>query len=217
MDGKSKSNKQSGSETESPGTPSVPGAEKFPEANIETVTPQEAPSQQASTATKNELEQFTAGASQIPPLEKQIPDVTPKETKPVTAVPEKKEENKEQKKETPKKAEAARSSSPPSSNFSPSLPATLPQPTGNALPANRKRKTPQDFTPAGPGNVMNSASPSKIAVKFEDGLAPGEGKEGEKTIAPKKNRNMIERTIWTFIMIGGFISRFLSYPPDPYS
>ncbi|OXG50153.1 phosphatidate cytidylyltransferase [Cryptococcus neoformans] len=206
VDGKSKSNKQSGSETESPGTPSVPGAEKFPEANIETVTPQDAPRQQASTAPKTELEQFTAGPSQIPPLEKQIPDVTPKATKPVTAVPEKKEENKEQKKETPKKAEAARSSSPPSSNFSPSLPATLPQPTGNALPANRKRKTPQDFTPAGPGNVMNSASPSKIAVKFEDGLAPGEGKEGEKTIAPKKNRNMIERTIWTFIMIGGFIT-----------
>lgn len=113
MDGKSKSNKQSGSETESPGTPSVPGAEKFPEANIETVTPQDAPRQQASTATKTELEQFTAGPSQIPPLEKQIPDVTPKATKPVTAVPEKKEENKEQKKETPKKAEAARSSSPP--------------------------------------------------------------------------------------------------------
>lgn len=211
--GKSKSNEQSASETESPGTPPVPGTEKFPEAKKEATAPQVAPKQQASTPPKIEHEQSTAGPSQIPALEKQIPDVTPKETKPAAAIPEKKKEKKEQK-EAPKKAETARPSSPPSSKFSPSLPASLPQPTGNALPANRKRKTPQDFTPAGPGNVMNPTSPSKNAVKFEDGLAPGEGKEGEKTIAPKKNRNMIERTIWTFIMIGGFISRSLSCPPD---
>lgn len=210
--GKSKSNEQSASETESPGTPPVPGKEKFPEAKNEAPASQEAPKQQTSTPPKIEHEQSTAGPSQIPALEKQIPDITPKETKPAAAIPEKKEEKKEQK-EALKKAETARSSSPRSSKFSPSLPATLPQPTGNALPANRKRKTPQDFTPAGPGNVMNPTSPSKNAVKFEDGLAPGEGKEGEKTIAPKKNRNMIERTIWTFIMIGGFISRSLSYPP----
>ncbi|TYJ54273.1 hypothetical protein B9479_005032 [Cryptococcus floricola] len=97
-------------------------------------------------------------------------------------------------------------SSPPSSEFSPSLPESLPQPTGQALPANRKRKTPQDFTPAGPGNLMSPASSNKIAVKFEDGLSPGEGKEGEKTIAPKKDRNAMERTVWTFIMVGGFIT-----------
>jgi phosphatidate cytidylyltransferase len=58
---------------------------------------------------------------------------------------------------------------------------------------------------------------------------PGEGKDGEKIIKgvdrhegdgkvvpveEKKSRNVIERTVWTFIMIGGFIgglsiSRFL--------
>ncbi|WVF69849.1 hypothetical protein IAT40_004630 [Kwoniella sp. CBS 6097] len=103
----------------------------------------------------------------------------------------------------------------PSSSFSPSLPESLPPRSSDVLPANRKRKTPQDFTPSGPGNTMSLSSPSKIGVKFEDGLAPGEGKEGEKTIAPKKadvpavikkDRNALERTIWTFIMIGGFIT-----------
>jgi phosphatidate cytidylyltransferase len=79
------------------------------------------------------------------------------------------------------------------------------------LPANRKRKTPQDFTPSGPRESETPSSPGKLAVKFEDGLAPGEGKDGEKTIIakpapPKKDRNVIERTVWTFIMIGGFIS-----------
>ncbi|WVQ76851.1 hypothetical protein IAR50_006525 [Cryptococcus sp. DSM 104548] len=95
---------------------------------------------------------------------------------------------------------------PPSSDFAPLLPESLPQPTGQALPANRKRKTPQDFTPAGPGNIMSPASANKIAVKFEDGLSPGEGREGEKIIAPKKDRNAMERTVWTFIMVGGFIT-----------
>ncbi|WVQ84110.1 hypothetical protein IAT38_006255 [Cryptococcus sp. DSM 104549] len=104
--------------------------------------------------------------------------------------------------------------SPPQSSFSPNLPPTLPQPTGNVLPANRKRKTPQDFTPSGPGNSMSPSSPSKIGVKFEDGLAPGEGQEGEKIIAPpKKDRNAVERTIWTFIMIGGFITLLCMGPP----
>lgn len=66
-------------------------------------------------------------------------------------------------------------------------------------------------------------------VKFQDGLSPGEGNDGETTIPgldkhigvgqrtkgpsstmhvkeDSKHRNLIERTIWTFIMIGGFIS-----------
>lgn len=109
--------------------------------------------------------------------------------------------------------------SPPSSpTFSPALPPTLPQPSNNQLPANRKRKAPQDFTPSGPGAAFTPSSPSKNSVKFEDGVLPGEGKEGEKTIAvkdeiqaaiataPKKHQNAIERTVWTFIMIFGFIS-----------
>ncbi|KAK8846816.1 hypothetical protein IAR55_005904 [Kwoniella newhampshirensis] len=104
--------------------------------------------------------------------------------------------------------------SPPSHSFAPDLPETLPQPTSKALPANRKRKTPQDFTPSGPGDTMTPSSPSKIGVKFEDGLAPGEGEENEKIITPKKpsllplkkDRNVVERTTWTFIMIGGFIA-----------
>lgn len=96
--------------------------------------------------------------------------------------------------------------------FNPVLPETLPQPSGNALPANRKRKQPNDFTPSGPGTSNSPSSPSKIGVKFEDGVVPGEGREGEKTMTKKeeaKSRNVIERTVWTFIMIGGFISTSL--------
>lgn len=104
------------------------------------------------------------------------------------------------------------SRSPPQSSFKPQLPSDLPEPSSTALSANRKRKTPQDFTPAGPRDAPTPSSPSKISVKFEDGVGPGEGAEGEKTIpvkapvkAVKKNQNMVERTLWTFIMIGGFI------------
>lgn len=97
-----------------------------------------------------------------------------------------------------------------SSSFKPELP-DLPGPSANSLPANRKRKTPQDFTPFGPHGISTPSSPSKSSVKFEDGVAPGEGKEGEKVIpkAAPKNRNVVERTVWTFIMIGGFIGESL--------
>ncbi|WVR04510.1 hypothetical protein IAU60_001514 [Kwoniella sp. DSM 27419] len=101
---------------------------------------------------------------------------------------------------------------PSQSSFAPSLPESLPGKSADLLPANRKRKTPQDFTPSGPGNTQSPSSPSKMGVKFEDGVAPGEGHEGEKTMSPppkpvvKKDRNAVERTIWTFIMIGGFIA-----------
>lgn len=100
------------------------------------------------------------------------------------------------------------SASPPSSKFQPDLPEELPHPKANALPANRKRKQPVDFTPSGPGvDGALSQSSSKMGVKFEDGLVPGQGKDGETTIPvkPKADRNMVERTTWTFIMIGGFI------------
>ncbi|KAI9635343.1 cytidylyltransferase family-domain-containing protein [Dioszegia hungarica] len=106
--------------------------------------------------------------------------------------------------------------SPPQSSFKPQLPDNLPEPSSTALSANRKRKTPQDFTPAGPRDTPSASSPSKISVKFEDGVSPGEGADGEKTIpvtkaavqavVPRKNQNMVERTVWTFIMIGGFVS-----------
>lgn len=103
--------------------------------------------------------------------------------------------------------------SPPTSSFKPDLPADLPTRTAEELPANRKRKTPVDFSPSGPGNALTPTSPSKNSVKFEDGVVPGEGAEGEKTItvkaaevaAPPKKQNFIERTVWTFIMIFGFI------------
>jgi phosphatidate cytidylyltransferase len=106
--------------------------------------------------------------------------------------------------------------SPPQSSFKPQLPDNLPEPSSTALSANRKRKTPQDFTPAGPRDTPSASSPSKISVKFEDGVSPGEGADGEKTIpvtkaavqaavVPRKNQNMVERTVWTFIMIGGFV------------
>lgn len=111
--------------------------------------------------------------------------------------------------------------SPPQSAFKPQLPRDLPGPSSTALSADRKRKTPQDFTPAGPRDTQTASSPSKISVKFEDGLAPGEGADGEKTIppvksavaavVPRKNQNMVERTVWTFIMIAGFVSKCI--PP----
>jgi phosphatidate cytidylyltransferase len=105
------------------------------------------------------------------------------------------------------KGSATRTASPPaSSSFSPSLPSSLPAPSAKQLPANRKRKQPQDFTPSGPGTPTTApTSPGRTGVKFEDGLAPGEGPEGERTIPVKKNQNVIERTVWTFIMIFGFI------------
>lgn len=96
-------------------------------------------------------------------------------------------------------------SPPKSSSFSPSLPSSLPEPSSNQLPSNRKRKAPQDFTPSGPGTPTGGPSPAKNGVKFEDGVAPGQGPEGERTIPKKKNQNVIERTVWTFIMIFGFI------------
>ena len=137
-----------------------------------------------------------------------------------------------------------------SSSFAPLLPSSLPQPQANGLPANRKRKTPNDFFPAGPGDAATPASPSKSGfkhnledvpgvpllnqspsasmartaspispskVKFEDGLGPGEGKIGERTlpalpISARKNQNMIERTIWTFIMIAGFVGELHDRP-----
>jgi phosphatidate cytidylyltransferase len=103
--------------------------------------------------------------------------------------------------------------------FNPSLPSSLPHPPADTIPSNRKRK-PTDALPG---------SPNSKGVKFQDGLLPGEGKEGEKIIkgvdrhdrgslevkggkgivqqgeTDKKSRNVVERTIWTFIMIGGFI------------
>lgn len=115
----------------------------------------------------------------------------------------------------------------PSAKFNPSLPNDLLTPTANQLPSNRKRKTPQDFTPHGPNNLVapaspnkhlskfeepSTASPSKNSVKFEDGVVPGKGRDGEKTISPKaepkKHQNAVTRTIWTFIMIFGFIGEY---------
>ena len=88
-------------------------------------------------------------------------------------------------------------SQPPSTKFAPDLPEDLPEPKGDALPTNRKRKTPKEFGSA--------SSPTKLGVKFEDGVAPGEGKVGEKVIKPKARQNVVERTVMTFVMIAGFI------------
>lgn len=116
-------------------------------------------------------------------------------------------------------------SKPPSSKFAPSLPKDLPEPAGNPLPSNRKRSAPNDFTPTGKGEGGPS-SPSKLGlkleedeakqapvsprgVKFEDGVVPGEGKDGETILVPKPNKNVVERTVMTFIMIAGFIRKFV--------
>lgn len=126
---------------------------------------------------------------------------------------------------------ASSKSSPPTSSFKPDLPADLPTRTAEELPANRKRKTPVDFSPSGPGSALTPTSPSKNSVKFEDGIIPGEGAEGEKTItprsdkpaaeilaptAPPKKQNFIERTVWTFIMIFGFIGKRCGLGAEAY-
>jgi hypothetical protein len=83
----------------------------------------------------------------------------------------------------------------------------------------------------------DSYSPPNLGkgVKFQDGLSPGEGNDGEtiipgldrhigvrdqKGLSPivhvkedSKHRNLIERTTWTFIMIAGFISKSSSQDP----
>ena len=102
-------------------------------------------------------------------------------------------------------------SEPPTSDFSPDLPKDVTLPPSSLVSSgslSRKRKQPGDFTPSG-SNAEKASSPNKLGVKFEDGIAPGEGKEGEVVIE-KKNRNVVERTIWTFIMIGGFIGELAS-------
>lgn len=80
-----------------------------------------------------------------------------------------------------------------------------------------------------PQQVAHSAEAIPLSakgVKFQDGLSPGQGNDGETVIpgldrhnarrmnggavqpaaqSESKHRNLIERTTWTFIMIAGFI------------
>lgn len=88
----------------------------------------------------------------------------------------------------------------------------------------------QSQLPAGQVEHGLETVPSYKGVKFQDGLSPGQGDDGE-TIIPgvdrhnasglhkrplqpvlqqeSKHRNLIERTTWTFIMIAGFIGSFV--------
>jgi phosphatidate cytidylyltransferase len=131
----------------------------------------------------------------------------------------------------------------PSTTFSPELPESLPVPSSpSARPqtpdnerfnSNHKRPAPSEFNL----DTKGVLTPPAKGVKFEDGLSPGQGKEGEtvipgigrytaeelkmveqkvaerakavvQAVEAKKNSNVFERTIWTLIMIGGFISTF---------
>ncbi|WVQ97900.1 hypothetical protein IAU59_005017 [Kwoniella sp. CBS 9459] len=192
--------------------PSVNGAEgqqaqQSPETEKKSETKvngDHAPANSAASASEKKVEETSKPAPSAPaPVSEKVPTQAASASKEPVA------------KSSEAQTNAASKNNAPLSSFSPSLPESLPPRSSDVLPANRKRKTPQDFTPSGPGNTMSLSSPSKIGVKFEDGLAPGEGKEGEKTITPKKadplapikkDRNVIERTTWTFIMIGGFIT-----------
>jgi hypothetical protein len=86
--------------------------------------------------------------------------------------------------------------------------------------------------------TIRTAPVSTKGVKFQDGLSPGQGDDGETVIpgvdkhnpnmrsqgpvleSPRnesKHRNLIERTTWTFIMIAGFIgpcSLRVNYPRE---
>lgn len=70
------------------------------------------------------------------------------------------------------------------------------------------------------GRRVSGTDGSK-GVKFEDGLLPGQGKEGETVIISKPNRNVVERTVMTFVMIAGFIRQctllLLSRPTNSQS
>lgn len=131
----------------------------------------------------------------------------------------------------------------PSTSFSPSLPASLPVPSSPNTSAqstddktteteifnsNHKRPAPTEFNLDNKGVV----TPPSKGVKFEDGLSPGQGKDGE-TVIPgvgrytkeelevvkknlgemaevvqgKKKSNAVERTVWTLIMITFFLGK----------
>jgi hypothetical protein len=130
----------------------------------------------------------------------------------------------------------------PSTTFSPSLPSSLPVPSSPLAQAqkpeaspdvfneNHKRPAPTEFNT----DIKGPLSPPSKGVKFEDGLSPGQGKDGE-TVIPgvgrytkeelanveqavknkagevvqavqgKAKSNAVERTVWTLIMIAFFL------------
>lgn len=147
----------------------------------------------------------------------------------------------------PKKGKKSKAASKdlPSTPFSPELPPTLPVPSSppaqprtpekEVFNSNHKRPAPSDFSLDAKGIL----TPPAKGVKFQDGLSPGQGRDGETVIpgvgrhaleklksvegkleekakavisanAPKAKSNVFERTIWTFLMIFGFISKLLN-------
>ena len=146
------------------------------------------------------------------------------------------------KKSKSKTSGSTESSQLPSTTFSPSLPSSLPVPSSPLARAqkpdvspdvfneNHKRPAPTEFNTDSKGTL----SPPSKGVKFEDGLSPGQGKDGE-TVIPgvgrytkeelanveqtvkskagevvqavqgKAKSNAVERTVWTLIMIAFFL------------
>jgi hypothetical protein len=117
----------------------------------------------------------------------------------------------------------------PSTTFSPSLPSSLPVPSSPLAQAQKPEASPDVNT-----DIKGPLSPPSKGVKFEDGLSPGQGKDGE-TVIPgvgrytkeelanveqavknkagevvqavqgKAKSNAVERTVWTLIMIAFFL------------
>jgi len=132
----------------------------------------------------------------------------------------------------------------PSTTFSPSLPSSLPVPSSPLAQAQKPEASPDVFNenhkrPAPTEFNTDSKwplSPPSKGVKFEDGLSPGQGKDGE-TVIPgvgrytkeelanveqavknkagevaqavqgKAKSNAVERTVWTLIMIAFFLGK----------
>jgi hypothetical protein len=108
-------------------------------------------------------------------------------------------------------APRTRSRSPPAaiSTFHPNLP---PLPTPSEVPIVRKRKASQDLT----SNPLSKESKVELPDtdypddSVDDTIHSPSSQETAEEEKAKKMRNVGTRTLWTLIMISGFLSRFLS-------
>lgn len=195
-------------------------------------------------------EQIEQKASEVAALAPSLPEVIPSFDKAQNAIAETVQPVVERVEEAvnsasaaakPKKGKKSKktdSTHLPSTSFSPSLPDSLPIPSSpnsaalstddkaETFNSNHKRPAPTEFNLDNKGIV----TPPSKGVKFEDGLSPGQGKDGE-TVIPgvgrytkeelavakenlgkaadvvegKKKSNAFERTVWTLIMITFFL------------
>ena len=95
--------------------------------------------------------------------------------------------------------------------FQPNLP---PLPTPSEVPIVRKRKASQDLT----SNPLSKESKVELADMdySEDKILPPPSQQTAEEEKVKRLRNVGTRTLWTLIMISGFLSRFFLYSCLPH-